>query len=121
MNNSASFIPSLLGENVQRFRKEQNLTQIELAEKIGITQKYLSEIESGIKFPSAPVIEQLVTVLQEPVSAFFGGSDINVYDLSNKVVDLLIKNIQPKLDYIYEHLNTIEKKINNMKFTIQTE
>lgn len=121
MGNTESVVPKLFGENVQRFRKESNLTQVELAEKIGITQKHLSEIETGIKFPSASVIEDLSKVFRKPVSALFGGTDINVYDLSNKVVDLLMANIQPKLINIYQRIDELDKKISNMKITIQTD
>lgn len=121
MGNTESVVPKLLGENVQRFRKEKNLTQVELAEKIGITQKHLSEIETGIKFPSAPIIEDLSKAFGKPVSALFGGTDINVYDMSNKVVDLLMMNLQPKLNLIYKEIDDINKKISNMKITIQTE
>lgn len=121
MGNTESVVPKLFGENVQRFRKEKNLTQVELAEKIGITQKHLSEIETGIKFPSAPLIENLSKTFDKPVSALFGGTDINVYDMSNKVVDLLMMNLQPKLNLIYKELDDINKKISNMKITIQTE
>lgn len=121
MGNTESVVPKLFGENVQRFRKEKNLTQVELAEKIGITQKHLSEIETGIKFPSASIIEELSKSFGKPVSALFGGTDINVYDMSNKVVDLLMMNLQPKLNLIYQELDDINKRISNMKITIQTD
>lgn len=121
MSNTESVVPKLFGENVQRFRKEANLTQVELAEKIGITQKHLSEIETGIKFPSASVIEDFAKFFRKPVSALFGGTDINVYDLSNKFVDLLMANIQPKLINIYQRIDDLDKKISNMKITIQTD
>lgn len=51
MENSESTVSKLLGTNVQKYRKKNNLTQTELAEKIGISQKHLSDIETGTKFP----------------------------------------------------------------------
>lgn len=121
MGNTESVVPKLFGENVQRFRKEKNLTQVEVSEKIGITQKHLSEIETGLKFPSASVIEDLAKIFGKPVSALFGGTDLNVYDMSNKVVDLLMMNLQPKLNLIYNKLNDLDKKISNMTITIHTD
>lgn len=121
MCNTESVVPKLVGENAQRFRKEKNLTQVEVAEKIGITQKHLSEIETGLKFPSAAIIESLAKIFDKPVSALFGGTDVNVYDMSNKVVDLLMMNLQPKLNLIFNKLEDIDKKISNMTITIHTD
>lgn len=121
MGNSESFVPTLFGENISKYRKKLNLTQAELAEKIGVTQKHLSEIESGLKFPSATLIEQLSISLDKPVAAFFGGTVHNAYDFSNSVVGLLMANIQPKLDLIFNRLDSLDKKISNMKITIQMD
>lgn len=39
--------PSDLGHAVQKIRTIHNLSQIELAEMIGVSQRYLSELERG--------------------------------------------------------------------------
>lgn len=36
-----------IGNNIRSFRKQQNLSQIDLAVMVGIDQAYLSEIENG--------------------------------------------------------------------------
>ncbi|HEU4727281.1 MAG TPA: helix-turn-helix domain-containing protein [Kofleriaceae bacterium] len=41
-----------LGERIQALRAERELTQEALAARIGISQKYLSELERGAKAPS---------------------------------------------------------------------
>jgi transcriptional regulator with XRE-family HTH domain len=41
------------GDKIKLLRNEQELTQPELADKIGIEQSYLSKIETGKSFPSA--------------------------------------------------------------------
>lgn len=38
-----------VGEVIRTLRKNKKLTQLELCEKIGITQTYLSQLESGEK------------------------------------------------------------------------
>ena len=40
MEGSESSVSKLLGTNVQKYRKNKNLTQTELAEKLGISQKH---------------------------------------------------------------------------------
>ena len=41
-------IPELLGENVRKYRKQAGLTQEELSERLGLTQKHLSVIDPQI-------------------------------------------------------------------------
>lgn len=48
-----------LGKRVRELRGERGLTQIELAELMGIDRSYLSEIETGKKDPSLRVLKTL--------------------------------------------------------------
>lgn len=119
MESQESSVSKLLGDNVQRLRKKNNLTQTELAEKIGISQKHLSDIETGTKFPSAGIIEKLAQELNVQISILFGGSD--VYDISNKVTALVMNNLQPKLHLIFNDVEEIKKMLKNLKFTVQID
>ena len=119
MENSESTVSKLLGTNVQKYRKKNNLTQTELAEKIGISQKHLSDIETGTKFPSAGIIEKLANELNVSVALLFGGSD--AYDISNKVTTLVLNNLRPMLISISNDVQDLQKKFKNLKITIQTD
>lgn len=119
MESQESSVSKLLGDNVQRLRKKNNLTQTELAEKIGISQKHLSDIETGTKFPSSGIIEKLAHELNVQVSILFGGSD--AYDISNKVTALVMNNLQPKLNLIFNDVEEIKKMLKNLKFTVQID
>ncbi|MFA5676274.1 MAG: helix-turn-helix transcriptional regulator [Christensenellales bacterium] len=44
-------------------RKQQGLTQAQLSARVGITQAFLAEIESGRKRPSIEVLEKLCDTL----------------------------------------------------------
>lgn len=46
-NISKKEIDKLVGKIVQEYRLKENLTQDELAEKLNLTQKYISRIENG--------------------------------------------------------------------------
>ena len=48
---------------IKQLRKQKGLTQIQLAQRIGITQAFLAEIESGRKRPSLEVLEKLCDTL----------------------------------------------------------
>ena len=121
MEKQESFVSSLLGENVQKYRKQKNLSQNELAEKIGVSQKHLSDIETGTKFASAPIIEKLSKELGVSVADLFGGTESMVFDISNKVTDLVMENLQPKLNIVINDLNELKKMFQNMRITITTD
>lgn len=70
-------VKKIFGTNLKRYRKRCNLTQEELSEKIDITQKHLSLIETGSTFVSAEVIEKLSEVLGVPVASFFYSEEEN--------------------------------------------
>ena len=120
MGTSESSVSKLLGENVQKGRKNKNFTQTELAEKIGVSQKHLSDIETGTKFPSAVLIDKISKELDVTPALLFGGTD-SFIDISNKVSELVMMNLQPKINHIFEDLRDIKKMMKNMRFTIQTD
>ena len=121
MKNSEVSLPKIFGECVLRYRKKNELTQIELAEKVGVSQKHLSDIENGIKFPSPALIENLSKELNVEPALLFDGSNIDPYDISNKVTNLVMLNIQPKLNVIFNDLAEIKNMLKNMKITISTD
>ncbi len=58
------------GSIVRKFRKDKNWTAVELAEKVGISQPYLSQIEGGsVKAPSEAVALALAEALEIPAEA----------------------------------------------------
>lgn len=62
-----------VGLNIVYYRKAKNLTQLELAEKVNISNTYLSQIECGLvkKFVSLPVLIDIANVLDIPISKLF--------------------------------------------------
>lgn len=64
-------LPKALGKKVQKFRKNTNLTQEELSEKIGISRAYMGFIEQGRYSPSLEVLEKIAKVLRIKMSDLF--------------------------------------------------
>ncbi|MGG1154412.1 helix-turn-helix transcriptional regulator [Brevibacillus formosus] len=50
-----------LGKRVKFVRKQHNMTQVNFAKSLGISQANLSEIESGKSIPSIEILVSLVT------------------------------------------------------------
>lgn len=61
--------PRKLGAVLKALREGKGLTQATLAKKAGVTEAYVSMIESGErKAPSLPVLRRLATALGVPVT-----------------------------------------------------
>ena len=53
-----------VGEQIRHYRKIKELTQKQLANKIGVNRSYISEIESDTKFPGIEVFRKIINVLE---------------------------------------------------------
>ena len=106
----ADDIPQLFGRNVQKYRKELGLTQEQLSEKLKISQKHLSIVETGTQFASASLIGRIARELNVSPAMLFGGSrnDIN-YDEVNSIVTMMQTIIQNNMAGLESRLNRIEK------------
>lgn len=51
-----------MGSLLAELRKERNLTQAELGEKLGVTNKTISRWETGNYMPSVEMLEELSTM-----------------------------------------------------------
>jgi transcriptional regulator with XRE-family HTH domain len=58
----------LIGENIRRYREKKNLTQAALADALGATQGYISDLESGKRTPRVRRIAKIAEVLKIPPS-----------------------------------------------------
>ena len=43
---------SFIGQKIREFRKKKKLSQAELAEKVGLSDKHIGRIEAGKYFPN---------------------------------------------------------------------
>ena len=57
-------ITVIVGRNLKRARKQLGLTQSELAERCGISEGFLAEIETARKYPSASTLERITVALR---------------------------------------------------------
>jgi putative transcriptional regulator len=60
-----------LGNWLKVQRARLNLTQGELADRVGVTRKTINSVENGIFVPSTVLALKLAKVLQTPVDALF--------------------------------------------------
>ena len=55
---------SKIGKRIQEERRKRGVTQQELAEKLGMTAKYISNIECGSKTPKLEIFVAIANALQ---------------------------------------------------------
>lgn len=82
-----------IGNFIEKKRKEQNLTQAQLAEKLGVSNKTVSKWENGKCMPDYGVIQPLCTELGVTVSELMDGVEraqdsIRAYD-DEQILDLI--------------------------------
>lgn len=74
-------LKEIYGKNIKRLREEKRLTQEKFAESAGISEKYLSTIETGRNFGSLETIVSLSNALQvEPFELFLPQNKNMSYD-----------------------------------------
>lgn len=99
MTNEKSSINVVFGKNVKLYRKKRKMTQDTLAERIGVSSKYISNIECGVSFPSSSIIFQISSELCiEPYRLFVPEEKAGINPYSNYVSkEALKKEIKEKI------------------------
>ena len=60
-----------IGNAIQTIRKSKGISQLELSEKIDISQAALSQIESGLKKPGEKTLDKICLILETPKSLLY--------------------------------------------------
>ncbi len=88
-------LQNLLIANMKMHRKSLNLSQAKLAEKIGTATNYLALIESGKKFPSVQMLENIAKALNINSQELFSVKAIQIDS-----IEKLHKEILQEIDRI---------------------
>ena len=79
-----------IGKFIADCRKRKNLTQMQLAEKLGITDKAVSKWERGVAMPDTSIILELCDILCISVNELLCGEKINMENDNQKTEQLLL-------------------------------
>jgi transcriptional regulator with XRE-family HTH domain len=99
----------LFGQRLKVLRKANKLNQAELAEKVGIETKYLSNIETGRRSPSFDKTVALAKALEVPMSALFSfdRDEADPKMLKRRIEANLAKATVQQLKQIYGHVRQV--------------
>ena len=79
-----------IGRFIAECRKRTNLTQMQLAEKLGITDKAISKWERGVAMPDTSIMLELCDILCISVNELLNGEIINMENSNQKNEQLLL-------------------------------
>ena len=82
-----------IGKYIAKKRKEKNLTQEQLAEKLGVSNKTISKWENGKCMPDYSIIQSLCDELETSIPELMDGDDseknsVRLYD-ETQIMDLI--------------------------------
>jgi transcriptional regulator with XRE-family HTH domain/DNA-directed RNA polymerase subunit RPC12/RpoP len=79
-----------IGKFIAECRKQKGLTQMQLSEKLGITDKAVSKWERGISMPDASIMLEVCDILGISVNELLSGEKINMENNDQKNEQLLL-------------------------------
>ena len=85
-----------IGKFISTKRKEKNITQSELAEKLNITDRAISKWENGICLPDANNIIELCKILDITVNDLFSGEVVDMKENEKRLEENLIELVRAK-------------------------
>lgn len=105
-----------IANKIKEYRKRARLTQAQLGEKIGITDKHICKIENATYAPSVETFLKIVDILNISLEEF----GINTGTAQrNKTRDDFIKLLHSinnkELDFLYENLQTLLNTLRKFK------
>ena len=80
-----------IGRFIAERRKKANLTQMQLAEKLGITDKAISKWERGIAMPDTSIMLKLCDILGISVNELLSGEKIDMENNNQKNEQLFLE------------------------------
>ncbi|MBO5299669.1 MAG: helix-turn-helix domain-containing protein [Clostridia bacterium] len=85
-----------IGKFIADCRKEKKLTQMQLAEKLGITDKAVSKWERGIALPDSSIMLKLCEILGITVNDLLSGEVVSMDNYNKELENNLIEMVRQK-------------------------
>lgn len=91
-----------IGQEIARLRKERNMTQLQLADLMNVTDKAVSKWERGLSYPSFKTIQKLAEVLEVSLENFI---DIESEDNMKKEDLAINENLKQVTKVIFKAIS----------------
>lgn len=100
-------LKQIFGNNLHSYRKLRGLSQEQLSEKLDISVKHLSTMETGKVFASAELIEKISMELNVSISALFYTPNEKSFDETDlaKITIILEEETAKALNLVKERIS----------------
>ena len=103
-----------IGKFISLKRKEKNITQCELAEMLGISDRAISKWENGVCMPDVSNIPKLCNILGITINDLFSGYVVDMKEIDKKVKPVK-KDIEKNI------VKPIKKEVKKAKREVEKE
>ena len=114
-----------IGAFIADCRKRKKLTQLELAEKLGVTDRSVSNWENGICLPDASLYRPLCDILQISINELFAGEYLCEDNYKNKADENLLCLLEQRMyettpnDISFDEFQNALRKISETAVLLQ--
>lgn len=113
MSMKSSDIQKRLAENLKRIRKQQKLTQFELAEKAGISDETIKNIELCKTWTSEKTLSQITDSLQVDIHTLFlpiaSSFDRQISEDNKQIKENIIENLRKFIDENLKKMSSFDE------------
>jgi transcriptional regulator with XRE-family HTH domain len=103
----------LLASNMKLYRKVRGFSQSKLAERVNTATNYIAMIESGKKFPSPQMLENIASALEIDSPELFSLKPSQVDSLMKFQLDMLA-DIEKLMSGKINELNKVREALENL-------
>lgn len=95
---------TMIGKKIKIYRRKAHMSQSELAERIDVSNSYISQLERGTSKASIERLDSIAAVLNVRLTDFFDDIDVSKEDYCNTAINTAMKCLPPSdkerlLDY----------------------
>lgn len=101
-----------LGERIRRARRDMDITQGELASRLGISQGVVSNVETGISTIDAPDLPRWAATLSKPIMYFYINDDLPLRERAASVLSLFPDD---RLEFVLQMLEKMALAMHDQK------
>ena len=101
----------MISHNIRNLRKQCNLTQTELGQKIGYRHSTIAGYESGRTVPTADIMEKLAKAFDVPVASLYEENpqtEKTVHEVSSSLVEQQMSMLQQQQEMLKAQHKTID-------------
>lgn len=99
-----------IGKLIAECRKDKKMTQVELADRLGVTDKSVSKWENGKCLPDVSLYKDLCDILGITLNEFFAGEKIKDEEFKKKADDNLLNALENSSFTLKEKIEYYGKK-----------